>query len=400
MEDIISGPLSEALFNHKAEGALRERIALPCRHAGLAILNPTKMASEEYAASKKVTRALAEMIAKDEQETGWMDVIKSAGARAELRMSREAEYEKKRAEITKELVGRDRHVFGEVAGRGKGGVLTALPTELVGTAMSAVEWRVNVQLRLGLNPKELPARCPDCQKTNSTDHALGDGKDGGCGGARIRRHNEVGEHTLRGAETAGFLVPSCRNPTVGKIDPKDPDNKCDGIIRGFLTAQRETWVDAMVADTGAPSHRNQSAEKTLQAAQDDKQKKHHTRVTVCHNADFLPIVCSVYGSMAFHCQQTIKRITDHMVEKSAAKGSGDRSRVLHMVRARFQAAVWRATAMCVVGRKGKAWRKRQMDDEEGEDDRDELDVAAEGGAGDEIPWILVAEDARVGVERA
>jgi hypothetical protein len=398
MEDIISGPLSEALINHKAEGALRERIALPCRHGGLAILNPTRMAKEEYAASRKVTQALVEMIVKDEQKEGWMDVIKSVGARVELRKSREAEYEKKRVELLKDLVGRDRHAFGEAAGRGKGGVLTAVPTELVGTAMSAVAWRVNVQLRLGLVPKELPTRCPDCRKANPIDHALGDGKDGGCGGARIRRHNEVGEFVLRSAEKAGYVVPSCRNPLVGKIDRKDLDTKCDGIIRGFMAPQRETWVDAVVSDTGAPSHRNQPAEKTLEQAANKKKEKHHTRVMICHNADFLEIACSVYGSMAFNCQQTIKRIAERMVEKSAAKGSSDRSQVLHLMRARFQAAVWRATASCVVGRKGTAWRKGRKEDDDEEDDHDELEVAAAGGAGDNVPWLLVAGDARVGFE--
>jgi hypothetical protein len=182
--------------------------------------------------------------------------------------------------------------------------------------MPALWWRVCVKLRLGIEVAELPGKCPDCGKTNSVDHALGGGVGGGCGGARNKRHDEVVGFVSRLCKEANFHIPGedCYEPTVGKIVASDPDNRCDGIIRGLKNPQRDTWFDVEVVDTGAVSHSmDDSASKTMERAEDGKTKKHGQRVALAENADFVPIVCSVYGTAAFHSQQTIKTCTEKMV---------------------------------------------------------------------------------------
>jgi len=387
MEEVLTGPLSEALFGYKATGFLRERLALPGRHAGLAIPDPRRLAEEEYLASRKVTENFSAMIDADQVPEDWISRIRSAKTRKEIRETREKGYEEAKKRIKASLVGRARRAFEESDGRGKSGILTKVPTSLSGLEMPALWWQTCIQLRLGLPVKALPDKCPDCQRANDEDHALGDGKRGGCGGARTRRHNEIGEFLLSWAEDAGYLVPASREPSVGKIDVDDLDNRCDGIIRGLRTFQREAWVDILCCDTGAPSHRDKDLENVLSDAERDKNKKHYKRVSLKHNADFVPIVCSVYGTMANQCRQTITTITNMQLRKSAEKRGSDLSQVLHLNRARFQACVWKAVAMNLVGRKGLKTGRRGDDENEESADIRYL-------AGNDVPWLIVAEDAR------
>ena len=138
----------------------------------------------------------------------------------------------------------------------------------------------------------------------------------------------------------------------------------------------------MVVDTGAVSHSmDESALKTLEKAEDSKIKKHGPQVVLAENADFLPIVCSVYGTSAFHSQRTINTCTERMVGRGSAESSGDFARVLCLNRARFQAAVWRATALCLVGRRGK---DAQAAAKEAEKRATDIEVT--------VPWICVATD--------
>jgi hypothetical protein len=203
-----------------------------------------------------------------------------------------------------------------------------------------------VQLRLGLHDLiPIPSICPDCGIKNNIDHCL----DHGCGGAIIKRHNEIRDFALALAGEAKFHIPENKEPVVGKLDEADPDNRCDGRIRGLWTPQRDCWIDALCIDTAAPSYMLQAPEKTLENGEMAKVSKHALRVSLAENADFTPIVCSVHGLLAHQSQQFVIKCTERMVGGKSADSS-DFSQVLHWNRARFQAAVWRATSLCLVGR--------------------------------------------------
>lgn len=203
---------------------------------------------------------------------------------------------------------------------------------------------------------------------------------------RLRRHDEVCDFLKQLAREAGYLVSETDEPAVGKLNPEDADTRCDGIIHALKTPQRETWFDGEIVDTGAKRHEVKSVEEVLLGEEKGKFDKHGKRVTLADGGDFVPIVCSVYGSLAVQCRQTIKIITERMLGKSREGEAGDMSRMLHLNRARFQAAIWRATALCVVGRAGK----------KAEEERRKQRAAEEGGA--ELPWECVAADAKASGE--
>jgi hypothetical protein len=385
MEKVIAGPLCQAIIGQTAEGLLRKRLALPCSHGGLAIPDPRSLALEEFEASQKATEVFSGLMEVGITRGGWKDEIKNKTARRLIREGREKAYAEVAKEVNASLVGRARKAFEETATRGQSGVLTVTPTTFSGTILPALWWRVSLQLRLGLQVQDLPDKCPSCQKKNTLDHALGGGKHGACGAARDRRHDEVVDYVKRLATEAGFIVSAVNEPTVGKIggpNTKEPDTRVDGIIRGLITPQREAWFDGEVVDTGAWSHTPKEAGKTLEKEEKKKIKKHATRVAVAHSADFVPVVCSVYGSTAYNCQLLVKLCTERMMGITASPI--DKSRVLHLQRAKLQAAIWRATALCIVGRRGP--KAATASEESAKEKELRADI--------QMPWLCVAVDAR------
>jgi hypothetical protein len=286
-------------------------------------------------------------------------------------------------EVRRNLTGRDRKVMEELTGRGRGAILTVIPTKWSGTAMAPLRWRSGVQARLGLERcMGLPKQCPDCGAENSYDHAVGECK---YGGVKLRMHNEVVEDVERMAEEAGLWIPNKGvEPVVGKIGEEDAENRCDTIVRGLLTPQRDCWIDVQVIDTGSKSYLTETVEMTLKNGESKKVKKHGDRVGIAENADFRPIVCSVHGSMASKAKEFTYLCTERIAGKEGSK-SPDFGRLLHLQRARFQAAVWNAVSLCLWGRHGKGRHAQK--------EALRLKEQAEGVV---IPWEFVVADALSG----
>ena len=246
LEDVISGELCLALFGTKADSQLRDRLALPCRHGGMGMPRPCQLAKEEYDASLRVSKPLRELMKQGETQPGWLEAVSSKKESRKIRDERDKANDALFEAVSNRLHGRALAHMLDAKGRGRSGVLTTVPTKWSGTTMPALWWRTMAQMRLGLFQQiQLPAQCPDCGHTNSIDHALGAGERGGCGGARIECHNEIGIFAKKLASEAGFHVPQRKEPKVGFIPGEEDGEKairCDGIIRGLKTFHRDTWV--------------------------------------------------------------------------------------------------------------------------------------------------------------
>ena len=165
LEEIMAGPLCEALFGVKGDGLLRKRLALPIRHGGLGMLIPMEMAMHEYEASQRVTAPLVEMLKLGGTTPGWKETLRSRKEADAIHRERELEYRRLRQEVWEGLSGaRNRTAMEEMWRKGAGASLTVIPTHSSGCAMAPQRWRTMVWMKLGLEeamglPGPPPRRC-------------------------------------------------------------------------------------------------------------------------------------------------------------------------------------------------------------------------------------------------
>ena len=161
MEEVLAGPVCDALVSRKADGDLRMRLKLPCRHGGLAIPDPRELAVEEYEASRRATRSFSELIAEGVlKDITIQDAISGKKEGRLIRSERDKAYEVIKDSLKSRMVGRQRVAFEESVGRGKSGLLTKVPTTNSGLQMEPMWFRIGLQMRLGLPVIDLPDRCP------------------------------------------------------------------------------------------------------------------------------------------------------------------------------------------------------------------------------------------------
>ena len=160
----------------------------------------------------------------------------------------------------------------------------------------------------------------------------------------------------------------------------------DGIIYDFVTPGRQTFFDVEMPDTGAETHLRNAADRTLEKEAQKKISKHARNVELHHHGDFLPLVVSVYGTTGIHCQRFVHQCTEQLTGTSlAARMGGDFSAMLHLQRAKLQAAIWRAVAKNIVGDSTSQGQKavKIVRDEE---------IKAMQAA--QLPWMCVVSDAQ------
>ena len=114
----------------------------------------------------------------------------------------------------------------------------------------------------------------------------------------------------------------------------------------------------MVVDTAAPTYVMRGYQKALEDCEKYKFAKHGTRVEVAEGGNFLPMVVSVYGTLAPGSQKFIRQCTEHITGPEGPRAKGF-SRLLHLQRARMQAAIANAVNLSLWGRTGTKARKEE-----------------------------------------
>ena len=86
LEDAISQSLIPAILGRKVNTLECDMLALPLRHGGLGIQNPTKTSDREYEASKKITEQLTELILNQDQDLSKVDKSQISKTKADLKL--------------------------------------------------------------------------------------------------------------------------------------------------------------------------------------------------------------------------------------------------------------------------------------------------------------------------
>ena len=202
LEDVLVSHFFPQVFGWKpATPDLRQRCGLPTRHGGLGIPIPSELATEERAASTKLTEPLTAAIL--EQDDGYVEDLRGSRARrAQRQRERDKALQAEGDGLASRLSGRAARGFEEARSRGGSAWLSFIPLESLGLDLDAETFRDAISLRMGQElPHPLPSTCPSCGEKMSISHALKCKK----GGWVNRRHREVLKAWMRYLEKGGYL---------------------------------------------------------------------------------------------------------------------------------------------------------------------------------------------------
>ena len=369
LEEVISKTFLPALFGEpRMEDTHRRPLAaLPVKHAGLAIPNPTQTADDNYRTSSLVCSHLVQAIQLDsEVEFSSVDHIATRNVVLNALADEKAEQMKTALESVLSTLDPD---TARTIRRGKlcGQWLSVMPSTVNGTELSAQEFRDNLQLRYARSPGDLPERCDGCNAPFTVQHSL----DCKCGGLIIQRHDEIAGEVMEWASKA--LTPSAvrveplihldskpapkdqaKNPT--NADPKqytdhtaNDGKRGDILIRGLYQRSQDAIIDVRVTDLDCKSQRNTDPVSVLQKHERQKKSK-YLQSCLKQRRSFVPFVVSTDGMLSYEANNLIKQLA----KKLAEKWSLHYSQICGLIRARVSIAIARATHLCLRGSRNSA----------------------------------------------
>jgi hypothetical protein len=161
VEDALTTKFLPALFGiTETDNPLRQLACLPVKQSGLAIPDPTTTADENWTTSTVVCGHLIAALRGTEEFRSVEHNHIMAEGRAAMRLRKTSTSEGKLVTILNGLVAdRSRTIK---RGQHTGAWLSALPSTVNGTELSAQEFRDAISMRYGITPSDLPAQCDGC----------------------------------------------------------------------------------------------------------------------------------------------------------------------------------------------------------------------------------------------
>lgn len=380
LEEKIAHKFLPALFGEppwEDNDHRRPLAALPVKHAGLALPNPTTTADDNYRTSTVVCSHLLQALRPDSEVT-----FSSVDHTATLRSATNAFSKRKKEECETKLLEICSKLDPDTSRTVKRGALcgqwlSVMPSTVNGTELSPQEFRDNLLLRYGRSPGDLQETCDGCNKSFSVQHALDCKK----GGLITQRHNEIAGELMDWAKKATtptavrdepLIHPvskpaqkdAAKNPPDDANPSSDQDTK-DGergdiLIRGLFQRGSDCIIDVRVTDLDCKSQRNKDPEKVLQNHEQQKKSK-YLQACLKQRRSFVPFVVSTDGMLGYEAGNLIKRIAGKLSEKWDLPYS----QVCCLVRTKISIACARATHLCLRGSRipaSKISRRVQWDD--------------------------------------
>ena len=332
LEDAISQSLIPAILGHKVNTLERDMLALPLRHGGLGIQNPTKTSDREYEASKKITKQLTELILNQDQDLSKVDKSQINKTKADLKLEKEIAYtaEKKRIEnlITSEPKKRAFLMAGE---KGSSSWLSALPLRSLGYCLNKKDFRDSLLLRYNWPIPDVCKHCA-CGMSNSVNHALTCKK----GGYVTFRHDilvETEAELLREAKCRNVYTEPSLLPTCDQMHPKGTITadgaRLDIVATGLYGKNEKTFMDVRITHANAPSNLSIPVDKLLLKNEAEKKTKYASRVINTERATFIPLVFTTAATTAPECNKFHKRVAE-LIANKRKEPYGKRSRIFQV----------------------------------------------------------------------
>ena len=349
LENAIRHQLLPALTGRSGLTDLeRDLLALPTRHGGLGISNPTKSANQQFNHSQRVTAPLTALILQQERSYP-RSVASEQGSlkgriKAELRHAWAEEATRLRARLPTDL----QHVMDCSSEKGASNWLNVLPLSELGFSLHKGAFRDAVCLRYGWKPPYMQSKCT-CGKQFTVEHAFS------CmqGGFPALRHNDIRDITAR------YLSEVCPNVEVEpELQPLSGERlhfrtsnvedgaRLDVRAQGFWgDKHRGAFFDVKVFNPYAPSNCKSSLSSVYKRHENEKRRGYQQRVTEVEHSSFTPLVFSAIGGMGPAATTMYRRLASLLADKRSLPYH----QVIGQLRCLLNFSLLRSAIMCIRG---------------------------------------------------
>jgi hypothetical protein len=346
LEQALSTTFLPALFDATPTeiANIRPLLSLPVRMGGLGIPDPTKLGPTNHTTSNTGTSLLQSSLLANTPLSSTAHEIQIAEARRDSIKLRETTFQQQLASILTSSSPVDKRRITRSAKTGSW--LSSIPSSINGTDLSAEEFRDNIRLRFGLQPKALPPYCDGCGSPFTPEHAMS------CriGGLVLQRHNHIAAEWGHLCSQASLKISdeplihtSRETRTAGTTNtPTPPELRGDIAAHGFWRNGTQTIFDVRVTDTDAHSQRNTPPERVLLRHEKDKKNKYSVACQE-RRKHFTPLVFSVDGLFGVEAKAATQRLASLLAEK----WHRPYSTVCGFLHARLGIALARSASQCL-----------------------------------------------------
>ena len=237
-----------AITEHVNTQEERGLLELAVRLGGLGLVNPDRIASQEYEASVKITgplvRQIVEQAHKPPDETEIKTLQTSARREKDERLKMQCE------QARESLPGKTERAVELALEKGASNWLTVIPVKEMNFNLNKREFRDAIKLRYDWEITDTPAICT-CGDLFTVDHAMVCRR----GGLIIQRHNEIRDleaEMLRMVFTDVETEPVLQEITgegLNRGTNKAPDARLDVHARGFWDRHLRSSMFGCVTQT-------------------------------------------------------------------------------------------------------------------------------------------------------
>ena len=348
LEDVIRHKFIPSLTGQSAlSDETRDLMALPIRHGGLGITNPTRNNTSYHQSSENITAPLVSLILEQSHTYHQEAKAEQLSAKKEAVKRRKQSDSAAAAELEDKLANNMKRAMQVSSEKGASSWLATLPIDEHGFALHKGAFRDALCLRYGWRPSHLPSHCI-CGHHFTVEHALICTR----GGFPSIRHNELRDIT------AGFLSEVCHNvgtepllqPLSGEQLTLRTANREDGArldiaADNFWGRDRNcAFFDIRVFSPFAQSHRNTSLSQCYKKNEQEKKRAYDQRIIEVEHGSFSSLVFSTSGGMGPTANVVYKRIASMIAQKHKTY-----SKTLHWIRCKLSYSLLRSATMCLRG---------------------------------------------------
>ena len=351
LEDAIREKLIPALIGRKISDLERRIFALPVRHGGIGISNPTTTAEIEYNISATITDDLTKTIIAQAKDFSNFDHALTIETTKRMKTFKEDSLRLELEAILVDCNDQMKRNLLLAQEKGAGSWLTALPIKALGFTLNKQEFKDSIYMRYGWDIPNTPNFC-HCKKKNDVDHALV------CKYGRyvIHRHDrvrdleaEIMREVCLDVKIEPPLLPIANQELNGNIAEKA---RLDVSGIGVWAPQERTFIDVRIFHPNAPSHVNKDIPKLYATNEKEKKSAYNERIINVEKGSFTPVVMSTTGGMGKEATLFHKRLALLISEKR----NEEYSHVLNYIRTRLRFALLKSTVTALRGVRGKRSR--------------------------------------------